>query len=64
MKSDYLDRASELIGLAVQKEKEEDFQAAFSCYRSGVDLLLQGVQGQFRRELDNISFRVVPIAMP
>lgn len=46
VKSDYLDRASELIHLAVQKEKEQDFQAAFSCYRSGVDLLLQGVQGQ------------------
>ncbi|XP_070781694.1 ribosomal protein S6 kinase delta-1 [Enoplosus armatus] len=45
-KSDYLDRASELICLAVQKEKEQDFQAAFSCYRSGVDLLLQGVQGE------------------
>nr|XP_046230078.1 ribosomal protein S6 kinase delta-1 isoform X2 [Scatophagus argus] len=45
-KSDYLDRASELISLAVQKEKEQDFQAAFSCYRSGVDLLLQGVQGE------------------
>ncbi|XP_076612299.1 ribosomal protein S6 kinase delta-1 [Chaetodon auriga] len=46
VKSDYLDRASELIHLAVQKEKEQDFQAAFSCYRSGVDLLLQGVQGE------------------
>ncbi|XP_075939862.1 ribosomal protein S6 kinase delta-1 [Anarhichas minor] len=46
VKSDYLDRASELICLAVQKEKEQDFQAAFSCYRSGVDLLLQGVQGE------------------
>ncbi|XP_056284391.1 ribosomal protein S6 kinase delta-1 isoform X1 [Pseudoliparis swirei] len=45
-KSDYLDRTSELICLAVQKEKERDFQAAFSCYRSGVDLLLQGVQGE------------------
>ncbi|XP_068433225.1 ribosomal protein S6 kinase delta-1 [Clinocottus analis] len=45
-KSDYLDRASELICLAVQKEKELDFQAAFSCYRNGVDLLLQGVQGE------------------
>ncbi|XP_032398820.1 ribosomal protein S6 kinase delta-1 [Etheostoma spectabile] len=46
VKSDYLDRASELICLAVQKEKEQDFQAAFFCYRSGVDLLLQGVQGE------------------
>lgn len=45
-KSDYLDRASELICFAEQKEKEQDFQAAFSCYRSGVDLLLQGVQGE------------------
>jgi len=52
-KSDYLDRTSELICLAVQKEKERDFQAAFSCYRSGVDLLLQGVQGQSGREPRN-----------
>lgn len=56
-KSDYLDRASELICLAVQKEKEQDFQAAFSCYRSGVDLLLQGVQGWFWSEPGNISLR-------
>uniref|UniRef100_A0A7N6B897 Ribosomal protein S6 kinase polypeptide 1 n=1 Tax=Anabas testudineus TaxID=64144 RepID=A0A7N6B897_ANATE len=46
IKSDYLDKASELICLAVQKEKEQDYQAAFSYYRSGVDLLLQGVQGE------------------
>ncbi|KAF7664010.1 hypothetical protein LDENG_00192180 [Lucifuga dentata] len=43
---DYLDKASELISLAVQKEKELDYQAAFSYYHSGVDLLLQGVQGE------------------
>lgn len=46
VKLDYLDKASELIGFAVQKENEQDYQAAFSYYRSGVDLLLQGVQGQ------------------
>lgn len=46
VKSDYLDKASELIGFAVQKETEQDYQAAFLYYRSGVDLLLQGVQGQ------------------
>lgn len=46
IKLNYLDKASELIGFAVQKENEQDFQAAFSYYRSGVDLLLQGVQGQ------------------
>lgn len=51
VKSDYLDKASELICLAVQREKEQDYQAAFSYYRSGVDLLLQGVQGQFGQEL-------------
>lgn len=45
VKSDYLDRASELISLAVQKENEQDFHAAFSCYRNGVDQLLRGVQG-------------------
>ncbi|KAK2856246.1 hypothetical protein Q5P01_004981 [Channa striata] len=46
IKSDYLDKASELICLAVQKETEQDYQAAFSYYRNGVDLLLQGVQGE------------------
>ncbi|XP_072298366.1 ribosomal protein S6 kinase delta-1 [Eucyclogobius newberryi] len=46
VKSDYLDKATELISLAVQREKEQDYQAAFSFYRSGVDLLLQGVQGE------------------
>ncbi|MEQ2309834.1 hypothetical protein AMECASPLE_002582, partial [Ameca splendens] len=46
VKSDYLEKASELISFAVQKEKEQDYQAAFSYYRSGVDLLLQGVQGE------------------
>lgn len=59
VKSDYLDKASELIGLAVQKEKEQDYQAAFSYYRSGVDLLLQGVQGQFCQEPGTISVRSV-----
>lgn len=59
-KSDYLDRASELISLAVQKEKEQDFHAAFSCYRNGVDLLLQGVQGLIR-ELGGKSFYLFPL---
>ncbi|XP_054618063.1 ribosomal protein S6 kinase delta-1 isoform X2 [Dunckerocampus dactyliophorus] len=46
VKSDYLDKAGELIRVAAQKEKDQDYQAAFSFYRSGVDLLLQGVQGE------------------
>ena len=45
VKSDYLDKASELISLGVKKENEQDYQAAFTYYQSGVDLLLQGVQG-------------------
>ncbi|XP_061098309.1 ribosomal protein S6 kinase delta-1 isoform X1 [Conger conger] len=45
-KRDYLERASEQIKLAVQREEERDYEAAFCFYRSGVDLLLQGVQGE------------------
>uniref|UniRef100_UPI003D9CB5A4 ribosomal protein S6 kinase delta-1 n=1 Tax=Danio rerio TaxID=7955 RepID=UPI003D9CB5A4 len=45
-KLDYLEKASEQISLAVQKEVEQDFAEAFSYYRRGVDLLLQGVQGE------------------
>jgi len=44
-KPDYLDQAGVRIRQALQKEAERDYQAAFSHYRSGVDLLLQGVQG-------------------
>ncbi|XP_057678447.1 ribosomal protein S6 kinase delta-1 isoform X2 [Corythoichthys intestinalis] len=46
LKADYLDKAGELIRVAALKEKEQDYQAAFSFYSSGVDLLLQGVQGE------------------
>ncbi|XP_051909528.1 ribosomal protein S6 kinase delta-1 isoform X1 [Hippocampus zosterae] len=46
LKADYLDKAGELIRVAAQKEKDHDYRAAFSFYRSGVDLLLQGVQGE------------------
>ncbi|XP_077366235.1 ribosomal protein S6 kinase delta-1 isoform X2 [Festucalex cinctus] len=44
--ADYLDRAGELIREAVRKEEQRDYQAAFAFYRNGVDLLLQGVQGE------------------
>ncbi|XP_058021360.1 ribosomal protein S6 kinase delta-1 isoform X3 [Ahaetulla prasina] len=43
---DYLDKAGELIKLALKKEEEEDYEAAFGFYRKGVDLLLEGVQGE------------------
>ncbi|KAM6459642.1 ribosomal protein S6 kinase delta-1 isoform 3-T4 [Liasis olivaceus] len=43
---DYLDKAGELIKLALKKEEEEDYEAAFGFYRKGVGLLLEGVQGE------------------
>lgn len=42
---DYLEKAGELIKLAVKKEEEDDYEAASDFYRKGVDLLLEGVQG-------------------
>ncbi|XP_066451156.1 ribosomal protein S6 kinase delta-1 [Eleutherodactylus coqui] len=45
-RSDYLSRAGELITVAMRKEAEQDYQAAFGFYRRGVDLLLEGVQGE------------------
>ncbi|XP_062493048.1 ribosomal protein S6 kinase delta-1 isoform X1 [Pezoporus occidentalis] len=45
-KQDYLEKAGELIKLALKKEEEEDYETAFSFYRKGVDLLLEGVQGE------------------
>uniref|UniRef100_A0A8C3T335 non-specific serine/threonine protein kinase n=1 Tax=Chelydra serpentina TaxID=8475 RepID=A0A8C3T335_CHESE len=44
-KHDYLEKAGELIKLALKKEEEEDYEAAFSFYRRGVDLLLEGPPG-------------------
>ncbi|KAL8185384.1 UNVERIFIED_CONTAM: Ribosomal protein S6 kinase delta-1 [Gekko kuhli] len=44
---DYLEKAGELIKLALKKEEEEDYEAAYGFYRKGVDLLLEGVQGRF-----------------
>lgn len=44
-KRDYLEKAGELIKLALKKEEEEDYEAASNFYRKGVDLLLEGVQG-------------------
>ncbi|NWR75767.1 KS6C1 kinase, partial [Centropus unirufus] len=45
-KQDYLEKAGELIKLALKKEEEEDYETAVSFYRKGVDLLLEGVQGE------------------
>uniref|UniRef100_A0A4W3IBD6 Ribosomal protein S6 kinase C1 n=1 Tax=Callorhinchus milii TaxID=7868 RepID=A0A4W3IBD6_CALMI len=45
-RGDYLEKAGEQIKLALQKESEQDYEGAFNFYRNGVDLLLQGVQGE------------------
>ncbi|XP_053565160.1 ribosomal protein S6 kinase delta-1-like [Bombina bombina] len=45
-RADYLVKAGELINMAMKKETEQDFEAAFGFYRKGVDLLLEGVQGE------------------
>ncbi|XP_063775133.1 ribosomal protein S6 kinase delta-1 [Pseudophryne corroboree] len=45
-KADYLAKAGELITLAMKKETEREYEAAFGFYRKGVDLLLEGVQGE------------------
>ncbi|XP_018411708.1 PREDICTED: ribosomal protein S6 kinase delta-1 isoform X1 [Nanorana parkeri] len=45
-RSDYLMKAGELITLAMKKEAEQDYESAFGFYRKGVDLLLEGVQGE------------------
>lgn len=45
-KRDYLEKAGELIKLALKKEEDDDYEAASDFYRKGVDLLLEGVQGE------------------
>ncbi|XP_054855606.1 sorting nexin-15 [Eublepharis macularius] len=41
----YLPQATERIRRALESEAAEDYEGAFHGYRSGVDLLLQGLQG-------------------
>lgn len=45
-KRNYLEKAGEFIKLALKKEEENDYEAASDFYRKGVDLLLEGVQGE------------------
>lgn len=44
-KGDYLVDAAKQIRMALDREVNEDYEAAFSYYKNGVDLLLNGVQG-------------------
>lgn len=50
-KRDYLVEAAKQIRMALDSEVNEDYEAAFSYYKNGVDLLLNGVQ----RKWTNIS---------
>lgn len=43
-KRDYLLEAAKQIRMALDSEVNEDYEAAFSSYKNGVDLLLNGVQ--------------------
>ncbi|XP_028995037.1 ribosomal protein S6 kinase-like 1 isoform X2 [Betta splendens] len=43
-KRDYLVEAAKQIRMALDSEVSEDYEAAFSYYKNGVDLLLNGVQ--------------------
>ncbi|XP_046904140.1 ribosomal protein S6 kinase delta-1 [Hypomesus transpacificus] len=43
-KRDYLVEAAKQIRMALDREVNEDYEAAFSYYKNGVDLLLNGVQ--------------------
>lgn len=45
-KKDYLLDAAQQIRMALDREVNEDYEAAFSYYKNGVDLLLNGVQGK------------------
>lgn len=42
---EYLVDAAKQIRMALDREVNEDYEAAFSYYKNGVDLLLNGVQG-------------------
>lgn len=43
-KRDYLVEAAKQFRMALDSEVSEDYEAAFSYYKNGVDLLLNGVQ--------------------
>lgn len=47
-KRDYLVEAAKQIRMALDSEVNEDYEAAFSYYKNGVDLLLNGVQCKWK----------------
>lgn len=45
----YLNQAAAALTAAMQKEKEGEFSGAIRGYRTAVDILITGVQGEGRR---------------
>lgn len=45
-KRDYLVDAATQIRLALERDVSEEYEAAFSHYQNGVDVLLRGVNGE------------------
>lgn len=45
-KEDYIYLAASQISMAQNSEANGDFEVAFAYYKSGVGILLQGVQGK------------------
>lgn len=52
-KRDYLVEAAKQIRMALDSEVNEDYEAAFSYYKNGVDLLLNGVQCKWKTYLSH-----------
>lgn len=50
-KRDYLVEAAKQFRMALDSEVSEDYEAAFSYYKNGVDLLLNGVQCEYSSRL-------------
>lgn len=50
-KRDYLVEAAKQFRMALDSEVSEDYEAAFSYYKNGVDLLLNGVQREYSSRL-------------
>lgn len=59
-KRDYLVEAAKQFRMALDSEVSEDYEAAFSYYKNGVDLLLNGVQREsmpFKSVLNVLALR-------
>ncbi|XP_042598917.1 ribosomal protein S6 kinase-like 1 [Cyprinus carpio] len=56
-KKDYLLDAAQQIHMALDREVNEDYETAFSYYKNGVDLLLNGAQVDPNKERREVVIR-------